>query len=156
MTMGDPRAAIEHVYREHRAKLWRSLVAYTADPEAADDALAESFAQALARGVGVDRWDAWIWRTAFRVAAGGFARPERPASVGDVGSYDMPAPIDELVHALAQLSPKQRMAVVLHDYADRPTDEIAEVLGSSRATVHVHLSQGRRRLRGLLKGDDDD
>jgi DNA-directed RNA polymerase specialized sigma24 family protein len=155
VTVGDPRAAIEHVYREQRATLWRSLVAYTGDPEAAEDALAESFAQALARGEGVDRWDAWIWRTAFRVAAGAFSRPERPGSIGDAGSYDLPSPIDHLVHALAQLSPKQRLAVVLHDYADRPTDEIAEVLGSSRATVHVHLSQGRRRLRGLLKEDGD-
>jgi DNA-directed RNA polymerase specialized sigma24 family protein len=46
------------------------------------------------------------------------------------------------------------MAVVLHDYADRPTDEVARAIGASRATVHVHLSKGQRRLRQLL-GDDD-
>jgi DNA-directed RNA polymerase specialized sigma24 family protein len=46
------------------------------------------------------------------------------------------------------------MAIVLHDYADRPTDEVASVLGVSRATVHVHLSQGRRRLRKLLEDQD--
>jgi RNA polymerase sigma-70 factor (ECF subfamily) len=153
--MGDPRAAIEHVYREHRAKLWRSLVAFTGDPDAAEDAVAETFAQALARGDGVERWDAWVWRTAFRVASGELGRKERPGAIADPRSYDLPAPIDHLVKALAQLSPKQRLAVLLHDYADRPTDEIAETLGSSRATVHVHLSQGRRRLRGLLKEDGD-
>ena len=46
------------------------------------------------------------------------------------------------------------MAIVLHDYADRPTREVAAVLGVSVATVHVHLSQGRRRLRTLLEDDD--
>jgi RNA polymerase sigma-70 factor (ECF subfamily) len=154
--MGDPRVAIEHVYREQRAKLFRALVAFTGDRHSAEDALAETFAQALARGEGVDRWDAWVWRTAFRVAAGELSQRGWPDAIRDTGSYDLPPPIDHLVRALVQLSPKQRLAVVLHDYADRPTDEIAEALGSSRATVHVHLSQGRRRLRGLLKENDDD
>jgi len=67
----------------------------------------------------------------------------------------MPEPIADLLTALAQISPKQRLAVVLHDYADRPTDEVARSIGASRATVHVHLSKGRRRLREIL-GDDDD
>jgi RNA polymerase sigma-70 factor (ECF subfamily) len=153
--MSEARIAIERVYREQRAKLWRALLAFTGDRHAAEDALAETFAQALARGEGVERWDAWVWRTAFRVAAGDLARKERPAVVPEKHSYELPAPIDHLVQALAQLSPKQRLAVVLHDYADRPTDELARTLGSSRATVHVHLSQGRRRLRELLKEEGD-
>jgi DNA-directed RNA polymerase specialized sigma24 family protein len=40
----------------------------------------------------------------------------------------------------------------VHDYADRPTKEVAATLGVSMATVRVHLSQGRRRLRALLEG----
>jgi RNA polymerase sigma-70 factor (ECF subfamily) len=59
----------------------------------------------------------------------------------------------DLATALAKLPPKQRLAIVLHDYADRPTDEVARALGASRATVHVHLSVGRRRLRELLSDD---
>jgi DNA-directed RNA polymerase specialized sigma24 family protein len=35
--------------------------------------------------------------------------------------------------------------------ADRPTNEVAEILGCSTATVHVHLSRGRKRLRELLE-----
>jgi RNA polymerase sigma-70 factor (ECF subfamily) len=67
----------------------------------------------------------------------------------------MPDPIPELIAALRRLSPNQRLAVVLHDYADRSTHEVAETLGCSRATVHVHLSQGRRRLRNLLEANDE-
>lgn len=59
-----------------------------------------------------------------------------------------------MIGALAHISPNQCLAVLLHDYADRPTDEIATILGSSRTTVHVNLSQGRRRLRKLLEVHD--
>ena len=69
--------------------------------------------------------------------------------------YELEEPMPELMTALAQISPNQRLAVLLHDYADRPTSEIAETLGCSRATVHVHLSQGRRRLRALLETTDE-
>ena len=65
----------------------------------------------------------------------------------------MPESDPTLFAALQELTPKQRAAVILHDYADRPNDEIARVLGMRVQTVHVHLSQGRRRLRELLGGD---
>jgi DNA-directed RNA polymerase specialized sigma24 family protein len=32
---------------------------------------------------------------------------------------------------------------------------VAATIGASRATVHVHLSKGRRRLRELLEEDED-
>ena len=67
----------------------------------------------------------------------------------------MSEPLPHLLEALAKISPNQRMAVVMHDYADRPTDEIARALGVTRPTVHVHLSQGRKRLRALLEPTDE-
>jgi predicted RNA polymerase sigma factor len=66
----EPRDAVERVWREQGAKLWRSLVAYTADPDIATDAMAEAFAQALGRGPAVRDHDRWIWRASFRIAAG--------------------------------------------------------------------------------------
>jgi RNA polymerase sigma-70 factor (ECF subfamily) len=69
--------------------------------------------------------------------------------------YEPQDPVPELMTALGQISPNQRLAVLLHDYADRPTSEIAAILGCSRATIHVHLSQGRRRLRALLQVTDE-
>jgi RNA polymerase sigma-70 factor, ECF subfamily len=148
-------ASVERVYREQHARLWRALVAYTGDRYAADDALAETFAQVLARGGGIDRLDAWVWRTAFRVAAGEMQRRAKVARSQRIESYELPEPIDHVVRALSLISPNQRLAIVLHDYADRDTGEIARTLGVSRATVHVHLSQGRRRLRRLLEANDE-
>ena len=145
---------LEAVYREDGPRLWRALVAFSADPDLASDALAEAFAQALARGDAIRDPAAWVWRVAFRVAAGDLKERRRRGSLDREPSYELPAPMTHVFDALARLSPNQRLAIVMHDYADRTTDEVAAVLGASRATVHVHLSQGRRRLRRLLEDDD--
>lgn len=145
---------MEALYREIGSNLWRSLFAYSGDREIASDALAEAFAQAIARGDEVRSPEPWIWTAAFRIAAGELAR-RKPNSLGSrEPTYELPAPADHLVTALKQLPANQRIAVVMHDYADRPTKEIAEALDISVATVHVHLSRGRRRLRQLVEGPD--
>lgn len=63
-----------------------------------------------------------------------------------------PAEALRLLAALGRLPRNQRAALVLRFYAGYGTDHIARVLGSSRATVRVHISGGRRRLRELLEG----
>jgi hypothetical protein len=45
-------------------------VAYTGDREVASDAMAEAFAQALARGDELRSAERWVWHAAFRIAAG--------------------------------------------------------------------------------------
>jgi RNA polymerase sigma-70 factor (ECF subfamily) len=145
---------LETVYRVEGPRLWRALLAYAADPDLASDALAEAFAQAIARGEAIRDPAAWVWRVAFRVAAGDLKERRRHEELVVEPSYELPESLAYVFDALRKLSPNQRLAVVLHDYADRTTDEIAAVLGATRATVHVHLSQGRRRLRRLLEDDD--
>ena len=149
--MSDARERLARVYEEQSTRLWRSLVGYTGDTEVASDAVAEVFAQALARGDAIDSLEAWIWRSAFRIAAGELqiASRERPRAVE--GSYEFPEPLDDVMTALLTISPNQRLAVVMHDYADRPAHEVAAVMGVTRATVYVHLSEGRRRLRKALE-----
>ena len=67
----------------------------------------------------------------------------------------MPEPV-ELVEALAQLSDRQRAAVILHHYAGYRlrAQHSSTFLGTQKATVGVHLTRGRRRLRELLEEDD--
>jgi RNA polymerase sigma-70 factor (ECF subfamily) len=150
----EAKDSLERLYREQGAKLWRALFAFTGDREVASDALAEAFAQALARGETIAKVDGWVWTAAFHIASGELKMRHRTGLQVPERSYEMPASVSDMVAALARLSPKQRLAIVLHDYADRPTDEVARVLDVSRATVHVHLSQARRRLRTILGGDD--
>jgi RNA polymerase sigma-70 factor (ECF subfamily) len=148
-------AGLEGLYRSDGPRIWRALLAFAGDPEVADDALDEAFAQALARGDQLRDPLAWIWRVAFRIAAGELKERRQNDELVSPGPwYSVPEPLVHVFAALERLSPNQRVAIVLHDYADRPVAEVAATLGSSRATVHVHLSKGRRRLRDLL-GDDD-
>ncbi len=152
--MTGARERIERLYREQGDRVWRALFAYGGDREVASDAAAEAFTQALARGDAIRSPEAWVWQAAFRIAAGELKRRRRAAPVVREGAYDLPEPLDHVFAAMRRLSPNQRAAVLLHDYADRPTDEVAVALGVTRATVHVHLSQGRRRLRRLLEDTD--
>jgi RNA polymerase sigma-70 factor (ECF subfamily) len=144
---------LEQLYRDRGARLWRAVLAYSGDPEIASDAVAEAFAQALRRGDAIRDPEAWVWRAAFRIAAGDLADRRRRAIAGNAKpeSYVLPEPADELVAALTHLSPKQRACVVLHHYAGYPVKEIAAIVGSTAAAVRVHLSQGRKRLRAELE-----
>jgi RNA polymerase sigma-70 factor (ECF subfamily) len=135
--------------------MWRALYSFTGDREIASDALAEAFARALRDGEQVRDPAAWTWRVAFRIASAELRRRTSENAPVTDELYELEDPVPELMTALGQISPNQRLAVLLHDYADRPTGEIAEVIGCSRATVHVHLSQGRRRLRALLETTDE-
>lgn len=155
LLVSEDSGALEELYREESSKLWRALLAFTTDPEIASDAVAEAFARALKYEATIRDARAWIWRVAFRVARSELDR-SRPLLTHEADeSYQAPDPVPELLSALRKLSPNQRLAVVLHDYADRPVSEVARVLGSSRATVYVHLSQGRRRLRNLMGGSNE-
>jgi RNA polymerase sigma factor (sigma-70 family) len=143
------------VFREEAPGMWRALFAYSGDRDVASDSLAEAFAQALARGEELRSPSRWVWKAAFRIAAGHLKErqgSETRATSGEV--HAEPEPLWDLMDALAKLSPKQRAALVLRHYAGYPTREVASILGSSPATVRVHLSQGRKRLRRLLEADD--
>ena len=63
----------------------------------------------------------------------------------DEGFYEMDERPAMVLAALARLSPRQRAAFVLHYYADYPAKEIASIVGSSPATVAVHLHRARAR-----------
>ncbi len=145
---------IERLYRERGNAMWRAVLAFAGDPEVASDAVAEAFAQVLRRGEEVRDPERWVWRVAFRVAAGELKDRRRRGMAEVVGVYEMEEPARDLVVALAALSEKQRAAVVLHDAIGHPAKDVARIIDSTPAAVRVHLMRGRRRLRELL-GDDD-
>jgi RNA polymerase sigma-70 factor (ECF subfamily) len=145
---------IERLYRERGDRIWRGVLAFSGDPEVASDAVAEAFAQVLRRGEEVRDPERWIWRAAFRIAAGELKERRRSDVLLGDGSYEMEEPARDLVVALRSLSERQRASVVLHDAAGYPAREVARIVGSTEAAVRVHLMRGRRRLTELLKDDD--
>ena len=146
---------IERLYRERGDRIWRAVLAFSADPEVASDAVAEAFAQLLRPGDEVRDPERWIWRAAFRIAAGELKERKRKGVAVRPGSFEMEEPARDLVLALGALSERQRVSVVLHDGAGYPAREVARIVGSTEAAVRVHLMRGRRRLRELLREDGD-
>lgn len=150
----DTDQDFEELYREHAEGLWRALLAFAGDREIASDAVGEAFAQCLARGSAVRSPGRWIWRAAFRIAAGELKERRVRSLPLEDRAMDMDASTGELLSALAKLSPRQRACVVLRYHGGYRPREIAGILGSTAATVRVHLSQARRRLRRVLEEDD--
>ena len=105
---------LERVYEEEGARLWRAVYLYAADREVASDAVAEAFAQALRRGNELRSPQRWVWRTAFRIAAGELKRRRKEGGSLTDACYDVPDETAELLVALPRISPKQRAAIVLH------------------------------------------
>jgi RNA polymerase sigma-70 factor, ECF subfamily len=145
---------LERVYREQGARIWRAVLLSSGSREVADDAVAEAFAQALRRGVALRDPAAWVWRVAFRLAAGELKERGRVETFVDEPAAGLPDPFLDLWRALAVLPPKQRASVVLADYAGWSHREIAKALGSSVSAVGVHVHRARKRLRDLLEDKD--
>jgi RNA polymerase sigma-70 factor, ECF subfamily len=151
----DTTNRFERLYREHGDRLWRAVYGFTGDADLTDDAVAEAFTQAIRRADSIREPLRWIWRVAFRVAAGELKDRGRTTSRPEVEerseAEDVSTALD-LVRALATLSPNQRAAIVLHHYAGYQAREIAEMIGSTPGAVRVHLTMGRRKLRRLVRG----
>jgi RNA polymerase sigma-70 factor, ECF subfamily len=145
---------LESVYREHGARLWRSVLLASGSREVADDAVAEAFAQALRRGRALRDPAAWVWRAAFRIAAGELKERGRMRAFAVEPVLGIPEPFVDLWRALAMLPMKQRASVVMADYAGWSHREIAKALDSSVSAVGVHVHRARKRLRDLLEDAD--
>jgi RNA polymerase sigma-70 factor, ECF subfamily len=144
----------EDVYREEGDRLWRSLLLFTGNSEAAGDAVAEAFTQALGRWERIRDPRAWVWKAAFRIASGEMARRRTLVELPRGLAANTPESLTDLIRALAVLSRRQREAVVLHLYAGYRLKEIAAMTGTTPAAVAVHLHRAKRRLRPLLEVED--
>jgi len=146
---------IEQLYRDRGAELLRSVLLYAGDRDIANDAVAEAFAQAIRRGPALADPQRWVTKVAFKIAAGELQDRRRHDYPLAERAYDMPEPTRDLVAALAQLSPKQRAAAVLHFRDGYTLAEVASLIGSTASAVGVHLYRARSRLADLLEGTDD-
>jgi RNA polymerase sigma-70 factor, ECF subfamily len=145
----------ERVYREESPGLWRALVLHTGSGEVASDAVAEAFAQGIARGPAIRKPGAWVWKAAFVIARGDLAqRQDSPAGPSRVEPTS-PELVMDLVQALAKLSPMQRASIILRYFSGYSVAEAAAILGSTRSAVGVHLFRARNKLRDELEDDDE-
>lgn len=139
----------ETLFRDDGPGLWRALYAYSGGREdVADEAVAEAFARAIAYRRGIRDPLAWIYRTAFRLAAEEMRR-DRSHPAGPDRTVE-PQELGELLDALRRLSPNQCAAIVLRFEEGLSVEEVARRMGIVVPTVRVHIHRGRKRLRELL------
>lgn len=153
----DGERDLELLYRDAGPQLWRAIYGFAGGRRhLAEDAVAEAFARALEHERQIREPLAWIYRTAFRIASRELQREKRrlPSMPDPVPGID-PGEVQDVIRALAALSPNQRAAVVLHDQEGFTGPEVGRLLGMSPATARVHMFRGRKRLRELL-GDEED
>ncbi len=151
--------ALEELFRRHWRRAHRAAYLVVGDSAAAEDIAQESF---LAAVRALDRFDRsrpfgpWLHRIAVnraidfaraRALRGESALPEAPEA-----SADEPDAIsDELLAALARLSPEHRAVVVLRYVLEYTPGEIGELLGLPRGTVNSRLRRGLDQLRPAIE-----
>ncbi|MFG2042461.1 SigE family RNA polymerase sigma factor [Dactylosporangium sp. NPDC048998] len=149
---------IDQVYAACFQRLVVQLYAVTGDLSEAQEAVQEAFVRAISdprRFQRLDNPEAWLCRVAINISRSRFRRRMVLETLlrraGPVPVVPDPSPEHvTLMAALRRLPVGQRYAIALHYLADRPVEEVAEVLGVSIGTVKSRLSRGRRALAALL------
>lgn len=163
--LGRPDA--ETVVREHGPQVFRHLKRIFGPKADVDDAYQMVFVEvirSLPSFAGRARLSTWIRRITWNVAyqemrlryrqephvsfdEATHASKDRDGSQAALEERDAAR---RLYAALAELEPKQRIALVLHDVEGCTLKEIAEAVGRPLPTVASQLAAGRARLASLL------
>jgi len=167
------RDALAPLMERHYRRLYRVALAYLRDPDAALDAVQETFVKAFERA---DTWRAgsdvgpWLTRIAVNASIDGYRRSRRARQhfepLDDADHHERladPAPApdrhvlgrelgERVGAALATLPPTQRSVFVLRHYEELSLEEIARTLGLSLGTVKSSLHRALGRLRPRLAG----
>jgi RNA polymerase sigma-70 factor (ECF subfamily) len=159
---GDRSAFEQIVVRFERRVLllsWRLLGSH----EDAEDAAQEVFLRAykyLHRFDNKRAFEPWLVRLTVNVCRdlGRHRKPTVPLepellrAAGDPHSeLSSEQRRQSLYRALAALPEKERAAVVLRDIEGLPTTEVAEILGSSEATVRSQISTARLKIKKAVQ-----
>src|SRR5436305_5612059 len=154
-------------YDRTARQVWAYLVKITGDAQLADDLLQEAYYRFYrARTVYEDESHRRnsLFRIATNLARDSGRRRRRGRDVelpGDDDAKDLPvdtgaaervAQRTDVRRALAQLRPSQRQMLWLAYAQGSSHEEIAEVLGLTRASVKALLFRARRKMAELLRG----
>ena len=150
---------VRRVYETDHVRLWRSVYGFARSRHVADEAVAETFAQALRRGDELRDVQAWVWRTAFAIARGELQRASTSGGTHDDVADLVFERVDEgpglsnLMESLSGLSHDDREILVLCHVGGWTAGELGPVLGESSGALRVRLHRATKRARALLDGE---
>lgn len=155
--------SFEDLVEAEKSGLFGALCLITRDRYEAEDVMQEAFLKVWEhwdRVADMDDPAGYLYRTALNL----YRKRIRRASLVLKRAMRLTPRGDELrevetrdavVRALAALTPRQRMSVVLVDLLDLSSEDAGRVMGVRAATVRVLVSQGRATLKRNV-GDADE
>jgi RNA polymerase sigma factor (sigma-70 family) len=152
----EPSVDFEDFFRAEHVRLLRALYLVTGSAHEAEDLIQEAFVKVWERWGRVRKMSdptGYLYRTAmnaFRSRARRAATAARRIfAPGSTNPFDAIEAKDEAARALATLSRRQRLALVLTEYLGYSGDDAAAIMRVKPATVRVLAHQGRKALQGL-------
>lgn len=133
----------------------------TGDAALAEDATQEAMARAFVRWNRVsklDRPDLWVIRVAANIAIGSWRRRRHEVGLSDSNAGVEPRDdirVLWLRWAMEQLTPEDRLLLILRHRDGMSIEEISTSLVKSPHTITTYLKRARRRLRSLLSEGDE-
>ena len=141
-------------------RLCQALLLLTGDTYEAEDLAQEAMTRALERWERVGTMDSpagYVYRTALNLnrkrirrlvvtARRAFAYAPPQDDSGTIEDQQ------DVRRALAEVSPREREALVLVDWLEMTAEEAGQLLGIAPGTIRVRLHRGRAKLRDRLGG----
>ena len=152
------RVDIAEVFEASYRRLVVQLYGVVGNAGEAEDLVQEAFVRAYAAGprfTRVDNPEAWLRTTAVNLHRNRWRKMRNFGRIKHriTAPPDLPGLDDhvDVVDALRRLPESQRVVLVMHYFADRQVDQIAEELGIAEGTVKSRLARGRGALAAQLK-----
>ena len=152
----DPTPSFDELFAAEFTAVERTVYLIVHDREMAKELTQDAFLALLHSWRKVSRYErpgAWIRRVAIRLAVRALRRHDL-RSRAERWAPDPPDPTTprdlDVWRAIRLLPARQRAAVVLFYFEDRPVSEVADILGCSPQTTRVHLFRARQHLSELL------
>ena len=151
---GSPRS-FERFFDAEAQTMFRRLCVITGNSAEAEEIMQDAFLAVWERWDRVSQMDkptGYLYRTAMNV----FRSRTRKAAVAlrkrlwlstSVEPFSEIEEREDLIHALAELTPRQRAALVLTDGLDYSSEEAGEALGITAGTVRGLASRARAAIR---------
>jgi RNA polymerase sigma-70 factor (ECF subfamily) len=152
--VNDVEKSFEDFYRSARPALTGQAWLMTGDLAAAHDLVQETLVRAWKawdRLQSYDQPEAWARRVLTNLIIGSWRRHRREVRLAEplLPAGAISTDLD-VVAALNSLPPKQRLAIVLHDFVGLKVAEVAAELDAREGTVKSWLSRGRADLAQQL------
>jgi RNA polymerase sigma-70 factor (ECF subfamily) len=160
--------AFEMLYEQYKRVIWNCLFYLIRNRESAYDLFQETFLRAWKKLPTIEnnfQIEAWLKQIAIHIAFD-YLRQEKKCFIlsfseqetDDLGSHIFSYSIEleenitrkeRIENALAHMSPRNRLCLLLHDQWGFSQREIAELLGISEKSVSAYMSRGREQFRQL-------